>query len=240
MAQAKTRAKPKAKPAERNGSVHPEWSCVVIPASAATLAGFRAWTSSDGFPEFGNITFLEGEIIVDMSAERYYSHGRVKVEVMHALADLVTEKDLGLLVPDRGRFVNPGADLSCEPDLLFVSWEAFESGRVREIPTADGDDVIELEGSPDWVLEIASPSSEVKDTKKLFASYARAGVTEYWLIDARGEAPRFEVFSLVKGQYRAVKPKPDGWLASKVFGKQFRLSKHQDRRGKPGFRLEVR
>ena len=34
-----------------------------------------------------------------------------------------------------------------EPDALFVSWESFEAGLVRRVPTADEEDFIELEGT---------------------------------------------------------------------------------------------
>ena len=38
-----------------------------------------------------------------------------------------------------------------------VLWETFASGTIREVPTKEGDDWIELEGTPDWILEIVSP-----------------------------------------------------------------------------------
>jgi len=52
---------------------------------------------------------------------------------------------------------------------------------------------LELEGTPDMVLEVVSASSVVKDTETLLQLYWQAGIPEYWLVDARGEALEFTV-----------------------------------------------
>ena len=120
-----------------------------------------------------------------------------------------------------------------------VSWEALTEERVRTVPTKDEEDFIELEGTPDWVLEIISPSSRTKDTVKLRQRYHQAGIPEYWLIDARGDDLVFEILRREAAEYRAVARK-GGWLKSRVFGKQFRLLRTKDRLGNPAFRLEMK
>jgi Uma2 family endonuclease len=212
---------------------------VVIPRSASTLAGFRRWSWSDDFPERGKITFLGGEIIVDMSPERLGSHNGIKGEVARVVGTLVDNTDAGKFYPDGARFVHVEADVSNEPDGMFVLWETFANGTIRDIPTVDGDDWIELEGSPDWVLEILSPSSVNKDTVKLLDRYHRAGVSEYWLIDVRGDKLEFTILVHHPDGYHAA-PVKAGWQKSKVFGKQFRLVRLTDRRGRPAFRLEMK
>ena len=42
---------------------------VRIPAGALDLPGFRRWVHSDEFPERGKVSFINGEIVVDMSPE---------------------------------------------------------------------------------------------------------------------------------------------------------------------------
>ncbi len=77
------------------------------------------------------------------------------------------------------------ASLSAEPDLTCVSWSSFERERVLRTQRAGtSDDYIELLGSPDLVVEIVSDTSVRKDTVLLRKAYGRAGVEEYWLIDA--------------------------------------------------------
>jgi Uma2 family endonuclease len=213
--------------------------CVTVPTSASTLHGFREWTSSDSFPEQGKITFLDGEIIVDMSPERIVSHGDVKCEVCLVVGNLVRSRRDGKLYLDRIRFVHAEAGISNEPEAFFVSWEALREKRIRKVPTKDQADFIEFEGTPDWVLEIVSPSSVFKDTVQLRDRYNRAGVTEYWLIDARGKKVSFKILIHHPSGYRAA-PVKAGWQKSKIFGKQFRLSRIKDRLGDPGFRLDMK
>jgi Uma2 family endonuclease len=214
-------------------------SCVVIPTSALTLAGFRVWTSSDTFPERGKITFLGEEIIVDMNAERLGSHNAVRRAIYKKVDILVDEDDRGMLYLEGARFVHEAADVSNEPDAMFVLWETFASGVVRDIPTTEGDDWIELEGTPDWLLEIVSPSSVNKDTVLLRARYHRAGVQEYWLVDVRGGKLAFTILIHHPDGYHPA-PSKSGWQKSKIFGKQFRLIRFADRRGRPAFRLEMK
>ena len=40
-----------------------------------------------------------------------------------------------------------------------------------------------VEGGPDFVMEVVSPSSEMKDYVKKAAKYEAAGVREYWIVD---------------------------------------------------------
>ena len=67
--------------------------------------------------------------------------------------------------------------------------------------------------APEFVLEVASPSTAKKDATKKKDLYARWGVREYWLFDPRGglHEPRLQGFVLVEGKYRGL---PDRELAS--------------------------
>lgn len=57
-------------------------------------------------------------------------------------------------------------------------------------------------GSPDLVVEIASPGTEHYDRREKYDAYARAGVSEYWIADPA--ARTIEVFSLEGGTYYAL------------------------------------
>ena len=60
------------------------------------------------------------------------------------------------------------ANLATVPDGLFVKWETSISGRVRFVPRNDADgEYVEIQGSPDLVLEAVSFSSVKKDTEEL-------------------------------------------------------------------------
>ena len=38
-------------------------------------------------------------------------------------------------------------------------------------------------GAPDWIIEIVSPSSKVRDYMTKLFQYRTAGVREYWIVD---------------------------------------------------------
>jgi Uma2 family endonuclease len=80
----------------------------------------------------------------------------------------------------------------------------------------------ELEGSPDWVLEIVSDTSVKKDLVQLREAYHRAGIPEYWLVDARGDEIRLQILLRRKNGYVAAVNR-EGWQRSKVFSRSFRL-----------------
>ncbi len=52
-------------------------------------------------------------------------------------------------------------------------------------------------GAPDWVIEIVSPGSQKMDWILKLAEYRKAGVREYWIVDA--ETQKVTVYQLEKG-----------------------------------------
>ncbi len=70
-----------------------------------------------------------------------------------------------------------------QPDLIFLASERL--GLVSERG---------IEGAPDLVAEVLSPSNWLDDRRTKFEIYAAAGVREYWLLDPRQRT--VEVFVL--------------------------------------------
>jgi Uma2 family endonuclease len=183
-----------------------------IPAEALTFEGFRRWVHTPEFPETGRIDYLAGDIEIDMSPEDLHTHGIVKVAITVSLDAVVTESEIGEIFVDRTRVSSRFATLSVEPDVVVVLWESLQTGRVRYIPAAsqEPDRYVEIEGAPDVVVEVVSDSSVKKDTKRLPALYARAGVPELWIADTRNQDMRFEIRVLKEGQYVLVEPDTEG------------------------------
>ncbi len=213
---------------------------VEVPSSAYTLEGFRRWARSEDFPENHRVTFINGALTIEMSPERYESHLAVKEPISRILAVLVNSLDLGRYYPDGAWFTNEEAGVSNEPDAMFASWATLQSGRLQP-PDGwqDGNDYIELVGTPDWVCEVVSNSSERKDKQLLKGAYHRAGIREYWLIDARKEQIDFQLLIWNTEGYVAA-PDDTGWQRSEVFEKCFRLQRDSDRMGRWRYELEVR
>ncbi len=88
------------------------------------------------------------------------------------------------------------------------------------------------------MLEILSPSSRRKDSKLLREAYFKAGIPEYWLVDALGEAVDLQILVAGKDGYVAVESQ-NGWLASPTFGCSFRLTREKDEDGFWQYTLHV-
>jgi len=160
--------------------------------------------------------------------------------VNSVLWNLVNECDLGELYHDRLWLTNDAAGLSTEPDGTFASWNTIQSGRVKIVPVGDDEDAgVELRGSPDWVLEVVSKTSERKDKKVLPELYHRAGICEYWLIDARRNELQFTVFHYTKDKYLVAEPL-QGWLWSEVFQREFQMERIRHQLGRWRYLLHVR
>jgi Uma2 family endonuclease len=211
---------------------------VHIPPWVCDVESFRRWAVSDEAPQRAPVFFLDGEVWVDMSKEQLYSHGRVKQEFFQVLGQLTKRERLGEFFPDGHLLSNEGANLSGNPDGTFVSNDSFRDDRVRLIEGASSG-FVELEGSPDMVLEVVSDSSVEKDTELLSELYWKAEITEYWQVDARGKRLEFEIFRHTSRGFSATR-KLNGWLKSNVFGRSFRLTRETNELGHPEFTLEIR
>jgi Uma2 family endonuclease len=215
--------------------VQQEQQAVRIPGWVRDLASFRRWAKSDDFPDRGWYAHLNGELWVDPSMERL-AHNQVKSKFTVVLTPLVEESGIGRFLGDRMLLTNIEAGLSTEPDGMFLSYEGLREGRVR---LAEGEDSLEVEGSPDVVVEVVSPTSRQKDTVVLRELYWRSGVREYWLADPRRQELVFDILRHGPKGYAAIR-KQGGWIKSSVFGKSFRLTRGTDPLGLATYDLAVR
>jgi Uma2 family endonuclease len=213
-------------------------SGVRVPADVFDLPGFLRWVRSGEFPERGRISFLDGEVNVDMSPEELRTHNFLKGDLYSGVDRWVSRLDLGQMFSDRSLLVNEAANLSTEPDIMFCRWKTLTSGRARLFEVEEGSGRwMEVHGSPDLVIEIISATSVYKDTKRLPPRYFAAGVKEYWIVDARGDEIDFRVLRRGKRGFVPVKPDADGYLRSRVLGGSFRLVRKRTRIGGWKYRL---
>ena len=90
-----------------------------------------------------------------------------------------------------------------QPDILFI--RADNLGIVGETT---------IDGVPDLVIEILSPSNWVDDRRVKFAVYAEAGVEEYWIVDPK--AVTLEVYQLQGDRYDLVESYGPGDVVSSL------------------------
>jgi Uma2 family endonuclease len=210
---------------------------VRIPSWVNDLESFRRWSQSRDYPERGWVSFLNGEIWVDMSLEQLFFFNRVKTQFTIVLGGLVESEELGCFFSDRVLLSNESANLSTEPDGTFCSFAAIEDKRVKLVEGLE-EGHVEIEGAPDMVLEVVSKYSVRKDTKILRNLYWRAGIAEYWLVDARKSSVQFDILTWTERGYSATRRR-QGWLKSKLFGRSFLLETKPDRMGHPQFFLRL-
>ena len=211
---------------------------LVIPGSVTDLASFREWVHSGELPEKLTVHFIANEVWVDLMEEAR-SHNTIKAAIYFTLIGICRAEHLGRVYPDGMLLTNDRADLGCEPDAMFVSAESLNTRRVTFTAGATtGAEATEMVGSPDLVVEVVSRSSVEKDTVLLFDAYFRAGVLEYWLIDARDEAgARFDIYRRGAKGFTVIR-KAKGWARSDVFARKFRLTPRVEF-GLTDFDLEV-
>ena len=82
----------------------------------------------------------------------------------------------------------PGLASPVQPDLLFLREEHLD--RIREEC---------VDGVPDLIVEVLSPSNWIVDRREKYEVYAAAGVEEYWIVDPKERT--IEVFVLEGESY---------------------------------------
>lgn len=209
---------------------------IAIPGWINDLESYRRWAHSDGYPDHGWVSYLNGRIWVDFSMEEFLTHNRVKGAYAFAIMGVLRGHPIGDFVHDRMLLSNPAANLSTEPDGLFYLWETMRTGRLQLVP-GKREGYMELEGTPDGVLEVVSQTSERKDKVVLRELYWKAGVPEYWLVDARTDSLQFDILRHTPSGY-APKAAADGWLRSEILGREFRLVRQVDPLGLSLFIVE--
>jgi Uma2 family endonuclease len=211
---------------------------ISVPGWVTDLESFRRWVHSDDFPDEGRIWWLCGEVWVDMSKEQLFTHNVVKAELTMALRLIATTENLGTYFTDGVLLSNFAAEIAGNPDGMFVLTATFGTDRIRLLEGKQAG-FVELQGSPDMVLEVISQSSEEKDDVHLRKAYFDAGIPEYWIIDVREEPFRFDVLRRGPRGYVNTR-KQGGWVKSATFGRSFRLVARAGPGGYPDYKLESR
>lgn len=210
---------------------------VRLPDSIVDLQSFRQWANSPESPERGRYCFLNGEIWVDVEPEQLFSHNQLKGAISRVLFGIGRDGIKGMFCADGVRFSNVEANLSAQPDGLYVTYASLKKGHARLVPDGKGG-LTEFEGTPDMVFEVLSHSIK-KDRVILRDLYWKARVPEYWLADGRGDSAELTILRWSRRGYVQARPQR-GWVRSAIFRKSFRLTQKPDRLGYPDYTLHAR
>lgn len=163
---------------------------MALPATQLpTIDLIRELTYDDlvAMPEDGHrYELISGEIV--MSPAPKTVHQRIVRRLVLAIENLNTAGAVGetFFAPLDVKLSNHNV---VQPDLIFVA-----ADRAHIV----GEDFVD--GAPDFVVEVLSPSNREDDLVRKAAIYADFGVAEYWVVDPDGK--RVIVNRLDSGRYQ--------------------------------------
>jgi Uma2 family endonuclease len=127
--------------------------------------------------------------VLYMSPPLLIRHQRTSIRLETHFMDFLKLHPLGEILHAPVGVRLPNQPVPFQPDIVFVRGE-----RLHII----GENYIE--GVPDLVVEILSPSNWLYDRREKMRVYQEAGVPEYWIIDPGAET--IEIYLLEQGSYR--------------------------------------
>ncbi len=116
---------------------------------------------------------LNGELT--MAPSPTINHQQVTGKLYRLLSDFVENALLGAVVIAPLDVVLSEANV-VQPDIVFVS-----NARTHILSEAN------IQGAPDLVVEVLSPSTAGRDWREKLDLYAEHGVKEYWIVDPDGQ-----------------------------------------------------
>jgi Uma2 family endonuclease len=166
------------------------WQPRPLPQERAWPPPQGEWTYEDylRLPEDGyHYEVIEG--VLYMTAAPTIKHQDVARNLLVALHLFVRERKQGK-VYDSPVDVQLSDQTVVQPDIIFIARERLSIIKESHV-----------EGAPDLIVEILSPTNWVIDRRDKFAVYQAAGVGEYWIVDPDAKT---EVYNLRQGRYTLV------------------------------------
>ena len=149
------------------------------------------WTYADYCvlpQDFNRHEIIEGDHVVTPSPTT--RHQRVLANLTSLLNGYVNAHNLGVvLAAPMDVLLAPTSVV--QPDLLFICKERL--GIIKEA---------NIQGPPDLVVEVLSPSTAAIDRGGKMLLYARYGVPHYWILDAQRLS--LETYEIREGEYELI------------------------------------
>ncbi len=149
------------------------------------------WTYDDyaRLPDNGmRYEVIEGELY--MSPAPRPNHQRAIVALLRYFLEYLQQHPVGEILISPIDVNLPGLAGPVQPDLIFITHDRRHIVKEKFI-----------QGTPNLIVEVLSPSNPTHDRNTKFQLYARAGVQEYWLVDC--ETRTIDIYVL-RGQAYAL------------------------------------
>ncbi len=136
-------------------------------------------------PEGGKFQLIGGEIL-EMTSPSLY-HQEILLNIISDFRPFLNKNKIGKI------FVAPldvyfSETEVYQPDIILLLTESFSKMKENKI-----------EGAPDLVMEVLSPSTAYYDLKHKKSIYEKNGVKEYWIVDPMEKT--IEIFELQNGKF---------------------------------------
>jgi Uma2 family endonuclease len=118
-------------------------------------------------------------------------HQRISARIVGRLMEFLKSEPIGEVIYAPVGVRLPSQPTPLQPDILFIRAERLD---------IIGD--VYIEGAPDLVMEILSPSNWLYDCREKKQVYQQGGVAEYWIVDPRIET--IQVYQLEGGVYALI------------------------------------
>ena len=187
------------------------------PTTEAEVPALTSPAAATAAPEPDDVEYPEGQWV----AQSLW-HGDAVRQATAALDHHFRERQDTLVAMEvRVYYVRGNDKVWLQPDVQVVfgvkrgnrsSFKVWEEGK-----------------APDFVLEVASPSTAETDAEHKALEYASIGVREFWRLDPTGSlmSSPLEGYVACAGSYDAVEPVADAgpWLRSEVLGLELRSAR---------------
>ncbi len=175
-----------------------------------TPATGHEWSFKDNWPPQGKWTYedyrrlpddgwryeiIEGELYMSPAPEPI--HQEYGGEMFAALRDFGKKHNAGKAYMAPIDVILFDLATPVQPDVLFICKERLHVVKKGRI-----------EGAPDVVVEVLSPSNWLIDRREKFQAYAKSGVREYWIVNPL--ARTIELFVLRENRYELIGKYGDG------------------------------
>jgi Uma2 family endonuclease len=152
-------------------TIHVERQTMLTPADWIPGQGHWIYNSYAALPEDGHRYEIVDGVLLHMTPAPGISHQNAAQWLFRYLATRIIDTDLGKV------FMAP-VDVELSPQTVFQpDIVVMLNEGLYKITTSH------IVGSPDLIVEVASPGTATYDQTTKREAYALAGVTEYWLAD---------------------------------------------------------
>jgi Uma2 family endonuclease len=167
-----------------------------VPSFEGKLPDKKTYTYADyeRLPEGTPYQLIGGQLVMTPSPIPY--HQEISRKLEFKMLAFVEERTLGHVYDAPLDVYFSDSDVF-QPDIIFIRKE--REGIIGET---------KIEGSPDIVIEILSPSTAYYDLRNKFRIYEQCGVSEYWIVDPglkrievyENKEKRFEIYMEAEGE----------------------------------------